>query len=152
MSPMKTWTDEDLRLALEAMRAGTLSAHRASKEFNIPSSTLYKIAKKEGIKLAQPFNSTPPSWSRDDLRRAFDAIKSGMSVTKASTEFGIPSGTLYGKCRREGIELRGSKESANWSEEDLVDALEAVRVGEMSINQASLHFNVPYSTLYNRFV
>lgn len=31
------------------------------------------------------------------------------------------------------------------------DALEAVRVGEMSINQAAIHFNLPYSSLYGRF-
>lgn len=28
--------------------------------------------------------------------------------------------------------------------------MEAVRQGEMSINQAAIHFNVPYSSLYNR--
>lgn len=38
-----------------------------------------------------------------------------------------------------------------WSEEDMKDALEAVRVGEMSINQAAIHFNLPYSSLYGRF-
>ena len=31
------------------------------------------------------------------------------------------------------------------------DALEAVRVGEMSINQAAIHYNLPYSSLYGRF-
>lgn len=38
-----------------------------------------------------------------------------------------------------------------WSGEDMKDALEAVRVGEMSINQAAIHFNLPYSSLYGRF-
>lgn len=28
-----------------------------------------------------------------------------MSVQRAATQFGIPSGTLYGRCKREGIEL-----------------------------------------------
>jgi hypothetical protein len=32
----------------------------------------------------------------------------------------------------------------------MTDAMEAVRQGEMSINQAAIHFNVPYSSLYNR--
>lgn len=40
------WSDEDLRLALDALRAGRISANRASKEYGIPSSTLYKIARK----------------------------------------------------------------------------------------------------------
>ncbi|KAL1451670.1 hypothetical protein WDU94_006027 [Cyamophila willieti] len=33
----------------------------------------------------------------------------------------------------------------------MVDALEAVRMGQMSINQAAIHFNLPYSSLYGRF-
>lgn len=40
------WSDDDLRLALDALRAGRISANRASKEYGIPSSTLYKIARK----------------------------------------------------------------------------------------------------------
>ena len=31
----------------------------------------------------------------------------------------------------------------------MTDAMEAVRQGEMSINQAAIHFNVPFSSLYN---
>ena len=37
--------------------------------------------------------------------RALEAIRGGMSVQRAATQFGIPSGTLYGRCKREGIEL-----------------------------------------------
>lgn len=61
------WSEDDLRLALDALRAGRISANRASKEYGIPSSTLYKIARKEGIKLAAPFNASPTTWSPDDL-------------------------------------------------------------------------------------
>lgn len=78
---------------------------RASKEFGIPNSTLYKIARKEGIKLSSPFSAIQPSWNPDDLTKALEAIRGGMSVQKAAQEFGIPTGTLYGRCRREGIEL-----------------------------------------------
>ena len=39
------------------------------------------------------------------LGRALEAIRGGMSVQRAATQFGIPSGTLYGRCKREGIEL-----------------------------------------------
>ena len=51
-TPLKTdpssrhWSEDDLRLALDALRAGRISANRASKEYGIPSSTLYKIARK----------------------------------------------------------------------------------------------------------
>ena len=78
---------------------------RASKTFGIPNSTLYKIARKEGIKLSSPFSAIQPSWNPEDLSRALDAIRGGLSVQKSATEFGIPTGTLYGRCRREGIEL-----------------------------------------------
>ncbi|XP_042860684.1 protein bric-a-brac 1-like isoform X2 [Penaeus japonicus] len=148
--PNKTWSEHDLAGALEELRTGRMSANRASKEFGIPNSTLYKIARKEGIKLSSPFSAIQPSWNPDDLTKALEAIRGGMSVQKAAQEFGIPTGTLYGRCRREGIEL-SKYQGVPWSEEDMKDALEAVRVGEMSINQAAIHFNLPYSSLYGRF-
>nr|CAD7264860.1 unnamed protein product [Timema shepardi] len=117
----------------------------------IPSSTLYKIARREGIRLAAPFNAAPTTWTQDDLERALEAIRSGQtSVQRASTEFGIPTGTLYGRCKREGIELSRSNPTP-WSEDAMGEALEAVRVGQMSINQAAIHYNLPYSSLYGRF-
>lgn len=117
----------------------------------IPSSTLYKIARREGIRLAAPFNAAPTTWSPDDLERALESIRSGAtSVQRASTEFGIPTGTLYGRCKREGIELSRSNPTP-WSEDAMGEALEAVRVGQMSINQAAIHYNLPYSSLYGRF-
>ncbi|XP_050699837.1 uncharacterized protein LOC126987149 isoform X3 [Eriocheir sinensis] len=148
--PNKTWSEHDLTGALEELRSGRMSANRASKEFGIPNSTLYKIARKEGIKLSSPFSAIQPSWNPDDLNKALDAIRGGMSVQKAAQEYGIPTGTLYGRCRREGIEL-SKYQGVPWSGEDMKDALEAVRVGEMSINQAAIHFNLPYSSLYGRF-
>ncbi|XP_018016102.1 protein bric-a-brac 2 isoform X3 [Hyalella azteca] len=146
----KTWSEHDLAGALEELRSGRLSANRASKEFGIPNSTLYKIARKEGIKLSSPFSAIQPSWNPEDLNKALDAIRGGMSVQKSAQEFGIPTGTLYGRCRREGIEL-SKYQGVPWSEEDMKDALEVVRVGEMSINQAAIHYNLPYSSLYGRF-
>ena len=89
--------------------------------YKIPSSTLYKIARKEGIELAQPFNAVATTWNqvstrrfkgkrhedvvKDDLNTALEAIRGGMPVQKAAAEFGIPSGTLYGRCKKVGIEL-----------------------------------------------
>ncbi|KAG5671683.1 hypothetical protein PVAND_001868 [Polypedilum vanderplanki] len=149
--PTKTWNEDSLNNALDALRTGTISANKASKAFGIPSSTLYKIARREGIRLAAPFNAAPTSWSAEDLEKALEAIRAGAaSVQKASSEFGIPTGTLYGRCKREGIELSRSNPTP-WSEDAMMEALEAVRVGQMSINQAAIHYNLPYSSLYGRF-
>ncbi len=117
--------------------------------FGIPSSTLYKIARKEGIELAQPFNAQQTTWSPLDLNRALESIRRGMPVQRAASEFGIPSGTLYGRCKKVGIEL--SKAAAvHWSEDDMTRALDSVKEGGMSINQAAIHHNLPYSSLYGR--
>uniref|UniRef100_A0A1B6C9Y4 BTB domain-containing protein n=1 Tax=Clastoptera arizonana TaxID=38151 RepID=A0A1B6C9Y4_9HEMI len=149
--PAKSWTEDVLNVALEALRNGTISANKASKAYGIPSSTLYKIARREGIRLAAPFNAAPTTWNPEDLERALEAIRSGQTtVQRAATEYGIPSGTLYGRCKREGIELSRSNPTP-WSEDAMTEALEAVRMGQMSINQAAIHYNLPYSSLYGRF-
>ncbi|KAG7296415.1 hypothetical protein JYU34_021573 [Plutella xylostella] len=147
----RAWGEGELRAALAALRAGAISANKASKAYGIPSSTLYKIARREGIRLAAPFNAAPTAWRRADLARALAAIRAGQaSVQRASAIYGIPTGTLYGRCKREGIELSRAS-PAPWSERAMRDALDAVRVGQMSINQAAIHYNLPYSSLYGRF-
>ena len=110
----KNWSDEDLESALNALRRKEISANKASKVYKIPSSTLYKIARKEGIELAQPFNAVATTWSQDDLNSALDAIKNGQPVQKAAAEYGIPSGTLYGRCKKVGIEL-SKHASVSWT-------------------------------------
>ncbi|TMW39314.1 hypothetical protein DOY81_015606, partial [Sarcophaga bullata] len=88
----KSWNEDSLNNALEALRSGQISANKASKAFGIPSSTLYKIARREGIRLAAPFNAAPTTWTPEDLERALEAIRAGhTSVQKASAEFGIPT-------------------------------------------------------------
>ncbi|KAJ8713228.1 hypothetical protein PYW07_013598 [Mythimna separata] len=147
----KSWSEADLRGALHALRAGAISANKASKAYGIPSSTLYKIARREGIRLSAPFNAAPTAWRRADLQLALASIRCGASsVQRAATQYGIPTGTLYGRCKREGIELSRSNPTP-WSEDAMGEALEAVRVGQMSINQAAIHYNLPYSSLYGRF-
>ena len=54
--------------ALEALRKKEISANKASKVYKIPSSTLYKIARKEGIELAQPFNAVATAWNQVSWR------------------------------------------------------------------------------------
>lgn len=113
--------------ALEVLRTGAMSANKVSKALGIPSSTLYKMAKREGIKLAPPFNALPTTWSPKDRDQAIAAIRSGrLSVQQASSEYGIPPGTLYGRCKREGIELSRNLPST-WSEDEMSKGLEAVR-------------------------
>lgn len=86
---------------------------------------------------------------QEDLESALEAIKAGTPVQKAASEFGIPSGTLYGRCKKVGIEL--SKNAAvHWSEEAMKKALASYQTGGMSINQAAIHYNLPYSSLYGR--
>ena len=69
---------------------------------------MYKIARKEKIELAQPFNALATNWTPNDLNNALDDIKNGLAVQKAAAKFGIPSGTLYGRCKKVGIELSKS--------------------------------------------
>lgn len=73
--PTKTWNEDSLNSALDALRTGTISANKASKAFGIPSSTLYKIARREGIRLAAPFNAAPTTWSAEDLEKALEGKK-----------------------------------------------------------------------------
>nr|CAD7589644.1 unnamed protein product [Timema genevievae] len=147
---IKSWTEDNLNSALEAIRSGAMSANKASKAYGIPSSTLFKNAHLKGIRLTTPFNAAPTTWTQDDLEQALVAISSGQtSVQHASTEYGIPRGTLYGRCKRDGIKLCRSN-VALWSEESMAEALEAVRVGQMSIKDASSHYKLPYSSLYGR--
>lgn len=125
--PSKSWNEDVLNVALDALRTGSLSANKASKAYGIPSSTLYKIARREGIRLATPFNAAPTTWTQDDLERALEAIRTGQTtVQKAATEYGIPTGTLYGRCKREKIELSRSNPTP-WSQDAMSEALEAIR-------------------------
>ena len=101
--------------------------------------TLYKIARKEGIELAQPFNAVTTSWSQKDLNQALTAIKNGIPVQKAAAQYKIPTGTLYGRCKKGGIELSKTS-NVLWSEDDMNKALESVKTGGMSINQVSKIF------------
>ena len=95
---------------------------------------MYKIARKEGIELAQPFNAVTTTWKQDDLEKALDAIRKGLPVQKAAAEFQIPTGTLYGRCKKGGIELTKSS-NVLWSETDMNKALDSVKSGILSINQ-----------------
>lgn len=102
----RTSSKDGVADAVQLLKTGQISVNKASKVFGIPPSTLYKIAKREGIQLSSPFNSATTTWTQENLQLAMDAIRTGqMSVHMASVEFKIPPGTLYGRCKREGLEL-----------------------------------------------
>lgn len=146
----RTSSKDGIADAVQLLKTGQISVNKASKVFGIPPSTLYKIAKREGIQLSSPFNTASTSWTQENLQLAMDAIRAGqMSVHMASVEYKIPPGTLYGRCKREGLELSRSN-PVQWSSRDLKNALEAVKTGQMSINQASEHYKISYSSLYKR--
>lgn len=146
----RTSSKDGVADAVQLLKTGQISVNKASKVFGIPPSTLYKIAKREGIQLSSPFNSATTSWTQENLQLAMDAIRTGqMSVHMASVEFKIPPGTLYGRCKREGLELSRNN-PVQWTPRDLKSALEAVKTGQMSINQASEHYKISYSSLYKR--
>ena len=104
---------------------------------------------------------------KDDLNTALEAIRGGMPVQKAATEFGIPSGTLYGRCKKVGIELSKNTQvwivkiiferfqrkifQVHWSEDDMMMALDSVRTGNMSINQVTYFSCEIFSVFYEIF-
>ena len=51
-----------------------------------------------------------------------DAIKGGQAVQKAAAEYGIPSGTLYGRCKKVGIELSKAATVSLSKQEDFYSA------------------------------
>ena len=81
----------------------------------------------------------PKTWTQEDMDAALDALRTqNISLTKAASMFGIPSTTLWQRAHRLGIDTP-KKEGPNksWSEDNLNNALEALRSGSISANKAS---------------
>lgn len=90
-------------------------------------------------------------YTPEAMEAALDALRNGsMSLTRAAAAFGIPSTTLWQRAHRLGIDTPMKKDpsSRHWSEEDLRQALEALRAGRISANRASKEYGIPSSTLY----
>ena len=96
--------------------------------------TLYKMARREGIELAQPFNAINTSWTNEQLESALNAIRQGVPVAQAAVDYKVPSGTLYGRCKKVGIALSKTN-SSTWTRDDMSKAKESVLSGKMTINQ-----------------
>ena len=94
---------------------------------------------------------TKKMYTPEAMEAALDALRNGsMSLTRAAAAFGIPSTTLWQRAHRLGIDTPMKKDpsSRHWSEEDLRQALEALRAGRISANRASKEYGIPSSTLY----
>lgn len=81
-------------------------------------------------------------WSQDDMDLALDALRNhNMSLTKASSTYGIPSTTLWQRAHKMGIDTpKKEGNTKNWTEDNLNSALEALRTGTISANKASKAF------------
>lgn len=86
------------------------------------------------------------------MELALDALRNhNMSLTKASATYGIPSTTLWQRAHRMGIDTpKKEGPTKSWTEENLNNALEALRTGTISANKASKaygEFHWPYESL-----
>lgn len=93
----------------------------------------------------------PKTWTQEDMELALDALRNhNMSLTKASATYGIPSTTLWQRAHRMGIDTpKKEGPTKSWTEENLNNALEALRTGTISANKASkaygeFHYRRPY--------
>jgi hypothetical protein len=55
----------------------------------------------------EPRSRCYKTYSEDDMQRAIEATRGGMSALKAARNFGIPSRTLYCRIRRIGLQQEG---------------------------------------------
>lgn len=102
----KTWTQEDMDLALDALRNHSMSLTKvrrwgfyvytktnlnflqASATYGIPSTTLWQRAHRLGIDTPKKEGPTK-SWTEESLNSALDALRTGtISANKASKAFG----------------------------------------------------------------
>lgn len=84
----KTWTQEDMDSALEALRLHTMSLTKASLSYGIPSTTLWQRAHRLGIDTPKK-DGPAKSWTEDVLNVALEALRNGsISANKASKAYG----------------------------------------------------------------
>lgn len=84
----KTWTQEDMELALDALRNHNMSLTKASATYGIPSTTLWQRAHRLGIDTPKK-EGPSKSWTEDSLNSALEALRTGsISANKASKAYG----------------------------------------------------------------
>ncbi|CAH2269966.1 jg9709 [Pararge aegeria aegeria] len=88
-SSPKSWTQQDMEKALEALRKHNMSLTKASATYGIPSTTLWQRAHRLGIDTPKKEGASK-SWSEADLRGALHALRAGaISANKASKAYEI---------------------------------------------------------------
>lgn len=91
----KSYTSQDMDLALESLRDQRLSLTRASEIYKIPATTLWQRANKMGIATPKK-ESVNKTWSDNDLNIALGALRrKEISANKASKLYGIPSSVSH---------------------------------------------------------
>lgn len=84
----KTWTQEDMDMALDALRNHNMSLTKASATYGIPSTTLWQRAHRLGIDTPKKEGPTK-SWTEESLNSALEALRTGtISANKASKAYG----------------------------------------------------------------
>lgn len=88
-SPMsKSWTQDDMDLALDALRNRQMSLTKASITYGIPSTTLWQRAHRLGIDTPKK-DGPSKSWNEEVLNVALEALRTGtISANKASKAYG----------------------------------------------------------------
>ena len=107
-------------------------------------------------------------YSMTDMANAISAVRNNeMKKLEASKHFGVPLTTLLDKLSgkspewtnygRTEIQAKVNKKSGKsrrpkrcYTRESMLAALDAVRTGRMSRKEASVTFDVPYSTLLDK--
>lgn len=112
--------------ALNTFSTDKFSLKNSTEPFKVRLTRLHNAENRESIiQSGGTFSST----SSFKLDRALEAVRSRkFSISRASTEFDVPARTLYGRCKREGIELnRCNLHATRWSEDAMIEALKIVR-------------------------
>ena len=106
-------------------------------------------------------------YTMEDMASALEAVRNNvMKKSEAAKQYGIPLTTLLDKIsgRSPMFTAYGARKAAiahqksgkkfrpkrSYTREAMLGALEAVRSGRMSKKEASLHFDVPYSTMADK--
>ena len=100
------------------------------------------------------------------MTSAINAVRNNlMKKGEASKHFGVPLTTLldklsgkspeitsYGRNKDKGAvtTTKMSRPKRFYTREAMIEALQAVRTGKMSRKDASIHYNVPYSTMVDK--
>lgn len=92
------------------------------------------------------------TWTVESMRLALEALeKKTMNLSEASSMYHIPITTLWDRARHDGI--RTTEKTINrecWDTKKVEKALDAIRSGTLTTNQAAKTFGLPPTFLYRK--